>query len=122
MTQHVGFYEVISDDIVTLAQPAGDPDRDFFFNPPANAATDNPAILSFMFRITKASNMQFNIYLNGTLVGKLNESGDFRSFYLEAIGANIIKPGSTNKLACKIQSGSGSISFSDMVLWYQRNI
>jgi hypothetical protein len=122
MTQHVGFYQVISDNIVTLAQPTGDLDQNFSFKPPANAATDNPAILSFMVHITDAVNMKFRISLNGTNVVALNESGNFRSFVQEVVGGNLIQPGATNTLLCNIQSGSGSISFSDMVLWYNRNI
>lgn len=122
MAQHVGFYEVIADNVVTLAQPVGDLDQTFTFTPPANTAIDNPAILSFMVNVTKAVGLQFRISLNGVNIVALNETGGFRSFVQEVVAGNLIKPGAANALLCTIAGGSGSVAFSDMVIAYQRNI
>jgi hypothetical protein len=66
--------------------------------------------------------MKFSINLNGVNVVALNESGDFRGFIQESVGSNVIKPGATNTLDCRIEEGTGTIAFSDVVIWYQRNI
>src|SRR5262245_59159223 len=102
MPQHVGFYEVITDGSVTLTQPNGDLDQSFTFTPPANAAIDNPAVLSFMLRVKKAVDLQLQMSLNGVLVVVLNEDGDYRGFVQEVVGKNLIKPGLANTLLCKI--------------------
>ena len=126
MSQHVAIYEMITDSIVRLGPlPFNDgPEKEFKFTPPSNTATDNAAVLSFMVN-TDSTNMKFRISLNGTVIVALNEDGKKRFFVQECVGGggnNLLKPGVTNTLKCLIESGGGTISFSDMVIWYQRNI
>jgi hypothetical protein len=126
MAQHVGFYEVITDENKTVTteqigtQPP-DTDESFTFTPPANTATDNPAVLSFMVTVAGGVDMHFVISLNGTGMVFINEN-KFKGFWQEVLDASKIKPGMTNTLECKINSGKGTVTFSDMVIWYQRNI
>ena len=68
MSQHVAFYQVLTDPGIELKQPQGDLDTALTFTPPPNAATDNPAILSFMVGFINANNLKFRINLNGNLV------------------------------------------------------
>jgi hypothetical protein len=128
MSQHVAIYEVLTDNAVRLGPlPFNDgPEKEFTFTPPANTATDNRAVLSFVVG-TDCVNLKFRITLNGnpTPIVALNEDGKKRFFVQEVVGAagnNLIRPGATNTLRCFIESGGGTISFSDMVIWYQRNI
>lgn len=121
MTQHVAFYEALQDEITTLPD-AGDTDKDIYFRPPLNTATDNRSILSFMASVQNAVNLQFRITLNDVDIVTRNENGNSRLFVQEVINSNLIKPDQQNKLTCKISSGSGKFSYSDMVIWYQRNI
>jgi hypothetical protein len=122
MSQHVAFYEVLTDPNIELKQPLGDLDTELTFTPPTNAATDNPAILSFMVGFINAKDLKFRINLNGNSAVKLNPENGTRvsSFCQEIVGA--IKPGLSNKLKCFIESGTGTVGFSDMVIWYQRNV
>lgn len=125
MSQHVAFYEVFTNAYIELGHDLAQPYdfvHTFTFTPPANTATDNPAILNYMVVIDKAVDLRFRIKLNDHEFHALNQSGHSSGFIQEIVPSHLIKPGVVNKLECIIISGKGSISFSDMVIWYQRNV
>jgi hypothetical protein len=125
MSQHVGFYEVITDQPYTLTTAQGSKNslvKPFSFTPPPNTATDNAAVLNFMLHVEDAKQMVFKIDVNGVSAVYLPENGSNRSFVQEVLNPNPLKPGQVNSLVCTLQSGTGTLSFSDMVIAYQRNV
>jgi hypothetical protein len=123
MSQHVAIYQVMSTSDTPLQVPpiAKEPAfKEIFFTVPSDTATDNAPVLSFLVTITNAVNLQFSIALNGArfLVLKNNQSG----FVQQVVEHGKLIPGASNTLNCAIESGSGNVAFSEMVLWFQRNI
>jgi hypothetical protein len=124
MSQHVAIYQVMSTSDTVLKAPPTELDptfKEISFTVPSDTATDNPPVLSFLFTISNSVNLKFSIVLNGTtrfLVLNGNGSG----FVQQVVKQGKLIPGAVNTLSCAIESGSGNVAFSEMVLWFQRNI
>lgn len=113
-------YAVISDNGVVLPNSNGDIDRDFTFNAPdVNAGT--PSILAFLVN-PDAGDVTLRVTLNGTniLTQRFNGEPQPRSWH-EVIGQNILQD-SNNTLTLARIAGSGVVSVSDLVLFFQTNV
>jgi hypothetical protein len=123
MSQHVAIYQVMSTSESVLQAPGAleKQFKEISFTVPSNTATDNPPVLSFLVSISKAVNLKFFIRLNGAEPFLfLTENGN--SFVQQVVEHGTLIPGVANTLRCAIESGSGNVAFSEMVLWFQRNI
>ena len=125
MSQHVALYQVlITSEINPPLRAPGDLDKQskvISFTLPSNTATDNRPVLSFMVSISDADSLKFYIKLNGA-DPFLYLNGNGSRFVQQTVEHGNLIPGAVNTLTCYIESGSGQVAFSEMVLWYQRNI
>jgi hypothetical protein len=123
MSEHVAIYQVMSTSDTPLKAPGAlnEQFKEISFTIPSDTATDNPPVLSFLVSISKAVNLKFFIRLNGAEPFLfLNDNGS--RFVQQVVEHGNLIPGVVNTLRCAIESGSGNVAFSEMVLWFQRNI
>lgn len=84
-------------------------------------STDHSAVIAFMVTASGSGTKEFEVDINDkTDVFRQTSDSESRSM-LEVVDKGLLKTGS-NTVQFRMESGSGSLTFSDVVLWYQRNI
>ena len=112
-------YQILRDDSFTLNP---DQDREFNFDLPNGVvlAGNQRPILTFLVKPNVAvGQMRFRVDVNDN--PQVNESmgGDEKGGFWEAVNNNVARVG-PNTIQFRVLSGFGNVTFSDVVLWYQR--
>ena len=81
-----------------------------------------PMISFFADPSGNARALRCTIRINGQRVVDYTYSGGVGRQHTEVLRHDQLNPGETNRITFRVESGSGSVSFSDVVLWYQRDI
>lgn len=90
------------------------------FNLGSAAQLNQRMILQFFYVSAKnASNLSFRFMINGTTIRTINVTGNFFATVHEILGGNVLKHGQ-NTIEARIVGGTGSVTLSDVVLWFQR--
>lgn len=110
-------YTIIRDSKFTL-QVGADIDQNFSFSLPNDTHLGSRSILAFMVYPT-SERVSFNVSINGSnqLSFILNSSG--LNTIHEVISANLLQHGS-NRIRFEVTQGS--MTFADVVLWWQRDV
>ncbi len=112
-------YTIVQDVPFTFPEaPTGDIDRELDFTTPA-VEVGQRSILTF--KVDPDGDVTYEISLNDTPISTRRLTEPAAVVLQEVIGSNILSTG-TNKLVVARTAGPGSVSFSDMVLWFQANI
>lgn len=117
----VADYQILKDSGFNLAI---NNERSLTFRVPSNIA-ERGAILNFKFDPSSdAKNLKFEVDLNGQYITSLsNIDSGMRRFESETFPENILDTNGDNTLEFRVQESSrrasGTISFSDIVVWYQ---
>jgi hypothetical protein len=109
-------YVVIRDAPVTLSSPNGDIDRDFDFD--ADGARDDRATVLVWRAAPGDPPAEVTVTLNGTLVQEVNFGAEVDRTYHESVEAGVLKE-TGNNILFKITSGSGKLTFSDVMFLYK---
>jgi hypothetical protein len=116
----VADYVILSDAPVELKIGA-DIDKDFDFSLPANAHLGSRAILACILDPAKAEDLNVKLSINGKSVLDLElDTGVYRTVH-EVIQTDILKAGA-NTATFKLVSGKGTLTVSDIVLWFQCDV
>lgn len=84
-------------------------------------STDHSAVLAFMVTASGSGTKEFEVDINDkTDVFRQTSNSEARSM-LEVVDKGLLITGQ-NTIQFRMENGSGSLTFSDVVLWYQRNI
>jgi hypothetical protein len=84
-------------------------------------STDHSAVLTFMVTASGSGTKEFEVDINDeTDVFRQTSNSEARAM-LEVVDKGLLRVGS-NSIQFRMESGTGSLTFSDVVLWYQRNI
>ena len=81
-----------------------------------------PMISFFADPSGNARALRCTIRINGQRVVDYTYSGGVGRQHTEVLRHDQLNPGETNRITFRVESGSGSVSFSDVVLWYQRDV
>ena len=81
-----------------------------------------PMISFFSDPRSNARALRCTIQINGQRVVDYTYSGGVGRQHTEVLRHDQLNPGETNRIMFRVESGSGSVSFSDVVLWYQRGV
>ncbi len=84
-------------------------------------STDHSAVLSFMVTASGSGTKEFEVDINDTTDVFRSTSNSEARAVVEVVDKGLLQVGS-NTLQFRMESGSGSLTFSDVVLMYQRNI
>ena len=121
----VADYRVIRDTTFTLGI---NKEESFSFQVPNDLVISQNAaraILNFKYDpSSNANNLRFEVNLNGQLVTSLsNIDNGLRRFESETFNSTILEVNGNNTLQFRVEASSGnasgSIGFSDIVVWYQ---
>src|SRR5262245_2918702 len=117
----VGDYAILADGQVSL-KIGGDIDHDFPFTLPNTTSLTARAVLSMQMEAEgPPSNLKWSFSINGTKVGAYTHSKDRFGVIQEVVSTGILKTGA-NTAKVLVESGSGTLKVSDMVLQYQNNV
>ena len=81
-----------------------------------------PVLAFFADPTSDARNLRINIHLNGTRIVNYPYSGGTGRGHWEVFNHSNFRIGDTNELRFSVTSGTGSMNFSDIILWFQRNV
>jgi len=112
-------YSVIKDGTFIL-----NPNQDHTttFKLPNDAKIDSYSVLFYMLDPSSgADNLTYDVEINSKKVGSASLSGGVTRSKHEAVQKNILKHGS-NSIQFEVKSGSGSVTFSDVILYFRRDI
>ena len=81
-----------------------------------------PMISFFADPSGDAQDLKCRIEVNGQRVVSYTYSGGVGRQHTEVLRHDQLNSGETNRIQFRVESGRGSVGFSDVVLWYQRNV
>lgn len=116
-------YLVVADAPFTLPNNNDGINREFSFTLPDDTASSQ-SVLSYVVRPTSSNTagLNYTITLNGTqILSDATLEDPQRRAVHEVMSGNDLNTGA-NTLVVERSSGSGSIQFSDIVVWFRRNI
>jgi hypothetical protein len=112
-------YNVIKDGSFNLE---ANEDKTYTFNLPNDAKIERYSVLFYKLDpSSSASNLKYDIEINSTKVESGSLTGGVMRSKHEAVQANILTHGS-NSIQYEVKSGSGSVTFSDVILYYRRDV
>ena len=117
---NVADYSIVSDGNVDL-KIGGDIDRTFDFNIPTTAVLNQSAILSFQLDTGTGgtpSGLKWRADINGTKIGGWTHNARDFCAVQEVFGGSVLKKGS-NSATVTVESGTGTLRVSDIVVWFQ---
>lgn len=118
---NVADYVVLADGKSSL-QIGGDIDQSYSFNLPSTAIRTGSAILTLRMEAEASpSNLNWEFKINGTQVMSFTHGKDRFCAIQEVFGAGILKSGA-NTAEARVNSGSGRIEVSDIVVWFQNAV
>lgn len=80
-------------------------------------------ILAFMLdSSSNASNLSVVVEINAKLVKSLTISGDKTFGLWEIFGSDTLNIDGSNTIQFRVESGIGSVTFSDVILWFQQEV
>jgi hypothetical protein len=116
-------YRVIRDGSFELSR---DQEQTFTFFVDADAVSSGgsrrPIITYFADPSSGADRLRCEIEINDQIVGTYTYSGGVGRGHSEVLRHDNLSPGIENSIQFRVESGAGRIRFSDIVLWYQRNV
>ncbi len=83
-------------------------------------APQRPLIMFTANPTNSASGLNCEIRINGDMAMSITFNEGVRRTLHESIGGNRFLPGAVNSLEFNVVDGTGSVSFSDVVVWFQR--
>ena len=117
-------YIVLRDTNITLSKDE-ETSPPFKFTLPSNFVVgtgDARTVLAYKINPSGGSNKHYEIDLNDTVVLSSTTSEEAARVLWEVINGDLYRAGQENTIQIRFEQGSGSIDFSDVVLWYQREI
>ncbi len=119
----VADYVVIRDTKFELRR---DHEQTFTFNVPENIVVSGgsrrPIIAYFADPSGNAKNLRCEIEINDQIVSTYSYSGGVGRGHFEVLRHTNLNAGDTNTIQFRVESGEGSIGFSDVILWFQRMV
>jgi hypothetical protein len=98
-------------------------ERTFSFTLPTAPMAGLNYIIAFLADPSSdASNLECEIHINTTLVRSPKFNGGTLRAFWEAFGGEILISGQSNGVKFEVISGTGSVSFSDVILWLRKKI
>ncbi len=119
-------YHAITDGSFVLS-PDGSRSESINFNPPNDIKRDNNIDRPILcFRVdpsNNANNLQLTVQINGFNIGvSPTLSGTVSRTYLEIVRHGIVDTGNNNITFEIANTGTGSLTISDVIVWFQRSI
>ena len=117
-------YIVLRDTPITLSED-GDRSKTFSFTLPSDfvAGTgDARTVLAYKVNPSSGSTKEYEIDLNDTVVVNTSTSEDVTRGLWEVINGTLYRAGQENTVQIRFLEGSGTIKFSDIVVWFQRTV
>jgi hypothetical protein len=111
-------YAIITDGFVTLPKANGDIDQDFTFDAPA-VSIGSRSVLAF--RVNPDINTELKMELNGQRILEQPFDANPQRSWHEVLPANLLKA-SGNTLTVSRSGGSGKVTVSNLVLFFQATI
>ena len=114
-------YIALQDGPVTLSR---DQETTFGFSFPGNVNLgdgDTRLVLSYMLDSSGGANKNYDIDVNDVRVNDFTVSDGEPHAVSEVINGSKFAASGENTIQFRMESGSGSITFSDVVLWFQRD-
>jgi hypothetical protein len=106
----------------TFTLGSGNNNRVFHFDLPEGAATGTRSILAYLVDSLSPGSLTWTVLINGNVVQttSVRNSQVFGTLH-EIVQGNVLLVGE-NTITFSVDSGSGPINFSEIVLWWQNNI
>ena len=114
-------YIALQDGSITLSK---DQEKTFEFRLPSNTSLgegDTRFVLSFMIDPSGSANKNYDIDVNDVRVNDFTVSHSEPRTVTEVINGTKFALSGDNTIQFRMESGSGSITISDVVLWFQRS-
>lgn len=114
-------YIALHDGSITLSR---DQEHTFEFNLPSNTSLgdgDTRFVLSFMIDPSGSTDKNYDIDVNDVRVNDFTVSHGEPRAVTEIINGSKFTVNGENTIQFRMESGTGSIAISDVVLWFQRN-
>lgn len=119
----VADYLVIRDDSFTLGN---NQERTLSFSLGSIVSDNDGArrpFLAFMLdSSSNASNLAVTIEVNDQPIRSFQISNDAALGVWEVFGSNILNINGNNTIQFRVESGVGTVTFSDVILWFQQNV
>lgn len=87
-----------------------------------SGGSKRPIISFFADPSGNARNLKYKVFLNGQQIVDYSYTGGVGRAHQEVLQHDNVNVGETNLMEFRVESGEGSVGFSDVVLWFQRNI
>lgn len=114
----VADYIIITDGSFTLGV---NQERTFTFSLSGTISNVAP-IIAFQVDPANNSNLSFAVEINDQQVYNATTSVTIRRGIWEVFGLNILDTNGNNTVQFRVESGTGTITFSDVILWYKRQV
>ena len=95
-----------------------DVDRDIV----SSGGSKRPILAFFGDQNGNAKNLMCEIEINDQVVKTYSYSGGVGREHCEVLSHENLNAGATNTIQFRVESGEGSVGFSDVILWFQRNV
>jgi hypothetical protein len=101
-------------------------DREFAILVPDDAvrsgSSKRPVLAFFADPSGDASNLRASVSVNGNEIVNYRYSGGTGRGHWEVFGHDGLRVGERNEIRFSVTSGTGTMNFSDIILWLQRNV
>lgn len=118
MARFLADYIVVADSGFTLKR-GGQEAREFTVDFPAGTIFDQSMVLQWWYFTNADADLKYRWTLDGTALRTSQLDGNFFGTYHEVIRADF---GLDHTLRAEAFSGSGGITLSDVVIWFQREV
>lgn len=81
-----------------------------------------PILAFFADPSGNAKNLRCEFEINDQVVKSYRYSGGVGRGHWEVLRHENLNAGATNTIQFRVESGEGSVGFSDVILWFQRNV
>jgi hypothetical protein len=87
-----------------------------------SGGSKRPIIAFFADPSGNAKNLRCEFEINDQVIGDYRYSGGVGRGHWEVLRHENLNAGATNTIQFRVESGEGSVGFSDVILWFQRNV
>ncbi len=116
-------YIVIRDDVFSLRASQ---ERTFAFDVPReivrSGGSKKPIIAYFADPSNDAKNLKVMVEINDRVISDWGYSGGVGRGHWEVLTHENLNAGVENTIQFRVESGSGSVNISDVILWFQRDV
>jgi hypothetical protein len=88
----------------------------------SSGGSKRPILAFFADPSGNAKNLRCEIEINDQVVKTYRYSGGVGREHCEVLKHENLNAGATNTIQFRVESGDGSVGFSDVILWFQRNV